>query len=149
MIFAKEPPKAEIRVDAFMNTTLYLPAKSSDTAVDTAIVFDQDSHITALFPHSHLRGKTWEYRLVYPDGRKEVLLSVPNYDFNWQTLLRLRDTGRCAQRRAAWRLLPTTTIRRITNGIPILRLTCGGASRRGKKCSIRASRILWISPSLS
>lgn len=85
MIFAKEPPKTEIRVDAFMNTTLRLSAKSSDTPVESAIVFDQDAHITALFPHSHLRGKSWEYRLVYPDGRKEIVLSVPNYDFNWQT----------------------------------------------------------------
>jgi hypothetical protein len=38
-----------------------------------------------LFPHTHLRGKGWEYRLVYPDGRSQVVLSVPKYDFNWQT----------------------------------------------------------------
>lgn len=36
-------------------------------------------------PHTHLRGKRWEYRLVYADGRTEPILSVPNYDFNWQT----------------------------------------------------------------
>ena len=24
------------------------------------------------------------YTLEYPDGRKEVVLSVPKYDFNWQ-----------------------------------------------------------------
>jgi hypothetical protein len=53
--------------------------------VDAAIEFNQDVHITALFPHTHLRGKSWEYRLVYPDGRTEVVLSVPKYDFNWQT----------------------------------------------------------------
>lgn len=85
LIFAKEKPQIEIRNNAFMNPTMRLPAGSSNTAVDTAIEFDQDSHIWALFPHSHLRGKSWEYRLVYPDGRKEVVLSVPNYDFNWQT----------------------------------------------------------------
>src|SRR5262249_29826694 len=28
---------------------------------------------------------SWEYRLVYPDGRSETVLSVPKYDFNWQT----------------------------------------------------------------
>lgn len=85
MIFAKEKPKTEIRIDAFMNTRMSLPAGSADTAVPTAIEFDQDSHIWALFPHSHLRGKSWEYRLVYPDGHEDVVLSVPNYDFNWQT----------------------------------------------------------------
>ena len=25
------------------------------------------------------------FKAIYPDGREEVLLRVPNYDFNWQT----------------------------------------------------------------
>jgi hypothetical protein len=32
----------------------------------------------------HLRGKSMEFRAVYPNGEREVLLNVPNYDFNWQ-----------------------------------------------------------------
>jgi hypothetical protein len=35
-------------------------------------------------PHAHLRGKDFRYKIVYPDGREEVVLSVPKYDFNWQ-----------------------------------------------------------------
>jgi len=85
LIFAKEPPKLEIRNSAFVNIALRLPAGVSDQAVDSAILFNEDSHIWALFPHTHLRGKSWEYRLVQPDGRSEVVLSVPKYDFNWQT----------------------------------------------------------------
>ena len=53
--------------------------------MDSEIEFTEDSHIVALLPHTHLRGKSWEYHVVYPDGRNEVILSVPNYDFNWQT----------------------------------------------------------------
>ena len=37
-----------------------------------------------LMPHMHLRGKDFEYRAIYPTGEKQVLLSVPKYDFNWQ-----------------------------------------------------------------
>ncbi|HWE51806.1 MAG TPA: hypothetical protein VG273_18575 [Bryobacteraceae bacterium] len=85
MIFAKEPPQKEMRTSAFMNPFLLLPAGAADTAVPSAIVFDRDVHITALFPHTHLRGKAWEYTLVYPDGHKQVVLPVPAYDFNWQT----------------------------------------------------------------
>jgi hypothetical protein len=85
MTFAKEPPKQEIHNAAFINATFKLPAGSADEAVDSAILFSEDSHITALFPHTHLRGKSWEYRLTYPDGRTEVVLAVPHYDFNWQT----------------------------------------------------------------
>ena len=32
----------------------------------------------------HLRGKDMKYKLVYPDGREQVVLNVPRYDFNWQ-----------------------------------------------------------------
>jgi hypothetical protein len=42
-------------------------------------------------PHMHLRGKDFEYRAEYPDGRKEILLSVPHYDFGWQTEYRLAE----------------------------------------------------------
>ena len=38
-----------------------------------------------LFPHTHVRGKRWSYTLELPDGTKRPLLSVPKYDFNWQT----------------------------------------------------------------
>ena len=37
----------------------------------------------------HLRGKDFRYEVVYPDGRRETLLSVPRYDFNWQSNYRL------------------------------------------------------------
>ena len=85
VIYAKEPPRQEIRNGAFTNVTLKLPPGASDTAIDSAIQFLEDSHITAIFPHTHLRGKSWSYQIVYPDGRSEVVLTVPKYDFNWQT----------------------------------------------------------------
>jgi hypothetical protein len=85
LVFAKGTPQREIRTSSFYNPLLKVPAGAADQAVDSAIEFTQDTHITALFPHTHLRGKSWEYRLVYPDGRSQVVLSVPKYDFNWQT----------------------------------------------------------------
>ncbi len=35
-------------------------------------------------PHMHFRGRDMTYILQFPDGRKETILSVPHYDFNWQ-----------------------------------------------------------------
>jgi hypothetical protein len=84
-VFAKESPEHEVRASAFTNAQLIIPAGADNHRVDSAIDFNQDTHIVALFPHTHLRGKSWEYRLTYPDGREELLLSVPRYDFNWQT----------------------------------------------------------------
>jgi hypothetical protein len=84
-VFAPEPPKEEIRTSAFLNAQLKLPPGAADEAVDAAIEFKEDVHIRAIFPHTHLRGKSWTYKLVYPDGRVDAVLSVPKYDFNWQT----------------------------------------------------------------
>ena len=86
IVFAKETPKQELRNTAFLNPTLVLPAGAADVTVPTAIEFTEDSHITALVPHTHLRGTGWEYKLVFPDGHTMSPLSVPHYDFNWQTL---------------------------------------------------------------
>jgi hypothetical protein len=35
-------------------------------------------------PHAHLRAKDFRYTIVYPDGREQVVLSVPHYAFDWQ-----------------------------------------------------------------
>ena len=47
------------------------------------VIWD-DATIYSLVPHSHYRGKNSSFELVYPDGGRELILSVPNYDFNWQ-----------------------------------------------------------------
>jgi hypothetical protein len=48
--------------------------------------FTSDVELVEFMPHMHVRGKDMTYRLVYPDGRDEIVLSVPKYDFNWQLL---------------------------------------------------------------
>ena len=68
-----------------MNAGLKLLPGVDNQEVDSEIEFNEDAHITALFPHTHLRGKSWQYTMVYPDGRRQEILSVPKYDFNWQT----------------------------------------------------------------
>jgi hypothetical protein len=34
-------------------------------------------------PHMHLRGKEMTFRLVYPDGHEQTVLSA-RFNFNWQ-----------------------------------------------------------------
>ncbi len=48
------------------------------------VTFNQDVELVGLMPHMHLRGKDMVFQLEYPDGRKETILNVPRYDFNWQ-----------------------------------------------------------------
>lgn len=51
----------------------------------------QDAKLLSMFPHMHLRGRSFRIDATYPDGQQETLLDVPNYDFNWQTTYRLLD----------------------------------------------------------
>jgi peroxiredoxin len=89
LVFAKEPPRREVRARAIAQQGFRIPAGDPDKEVRSTAVFRQDAELIALFPHMHLRGKSFEYRVVYPDGKSEVLLSVPRWDFGWQTSYRL------------------------------------------------------------
>jgi hypothetical protein len=83
-IFAKEQPVERV-VSAFVaNKKFVIPAGAPSHRVEARVALDESVTLTSLFPHMHVRGKGFEYRAVYPDGRSEVLLRVPRYDFNWQ-----------------------------------------------------------------
>lgn len=66
------------------NNSFVIPPQAESHPVKGTHQFGENSLILALFPHMHLRGKSFRYSLVYPDGKTEVLLDVPHYDFNWQ-----------------------------------------------------------------
>jgi hypothetical protein len=85
MIFSKDPKPREVRASAFLNSQLFIPAGAAHHQVDTEVAILQDVTLWGMLPHTHLRGKKWEYRIALPDGTMRPLLSVPKYDFNWQT----------------------------------------------------------------
>lgn len=47
---------------------------------------EEDIYLLSMGPHMHYRGKAMRYEVEYPDGERETLLWVPDYDFNWQFL---------------------------------------------------------------
>ena len=96
IIFAKQPPRQEVFNAAFMTTSFAIPPGATDHRVDSAIEFTADAHIIGLVPHTHLRGKHWEYRLVRPDGRSEVVSRYP-LRFQLADLLRIRHSARGAE----------------------------------------------------
>jgi hypothetical protein len=83
--FTPTPPKQEVIIAALMNQNFTLPSGASSTDVVAEMTVNRDMEIWSLLPHTHVRGKRWEVRAIYPDGRDEIVLAVPHYDFNWQT----------------------------------------------------------------
>lgn len=85
LIFAKKPPIQEVRTRAITQQLFMIPPNASDHKVVSATTFTKDATLYSLFPHMHLRGKSFSFEAVFPDKRREVLLNVPQYDFGWQS----------------------------------------------------------------
>ena len=64
--------------------TFSIPAGAANHREVSTWYVENDIKVVSLFPHMHLRGKDMKFTALYPDGRSEVLLSVPKYDFDWQ-----------------------------------------------------------------
>ena len=85
---AKEPPKQVARRIDLHNSLFKIPAGAANHEVSECHTFNKDLYITSLTPHMHFRGKDMRIEAVYPDGRRETLLYVPAYNFNWQITYR-------------------------------------------------------------
>ncbi len=85
---AVEKPKYEIGMWTHENRGFRIaPGDQHSQCRSVFLVKDlARTQLIGLFPHLHLRGKSFAFQANFPDGRREVLLSVPRYDFNWQTL---------------------------------------------------------------
>lgn len=91
IVFAKEPPKERVVNTFIANPLLRIPPGEANAQVVAKIPVQTDVTLQSMFPHMHVRGKSMEYRAHYPDGRSEVLLNVPKYDFNWQLSYYLKE----------------------------------------------------------
>lgn len=84
LVFAKAPPQDRVLTLSASNGTFKIPPGDPDYQVDASFEIQRDLKLVALHPHMHARGKSFEYRLLFPDGKKETILSVPVYNWHWQ-----------------------------------------------------------------
>jgi hypothetical protein len=73
-----------------------IPPNDGSWTVTGITGFQDDVTIQAISLHMHLRGKDVTFVLTHPDGREQILLRVPNYDFNWQMLYELAEPVKAA-----------------------------------------------------
>jgi mono/diheme cytochrome c family protein len=84
-VFAKEPTRERITSVTVQNFKFTIPPMADDYPIRAEALLNVDVKLVSMLPHMHLRGKKFEIRAYYPDGTDEMLVSVPRYDFNWQT----------------------------------------------------------------
>ncbi|MEW4528006.1 redoxin domain-containing protein [Maioricimonas sp. JC845] len=78
----------EIAVDAKFEIP---PHAENYRITTTRRYWPEGGRLLALTPHMHVRGRSFRFVGHFPDGRSEILLDVPNYDFNWQHTYQLAE----------------------------------------------------------
>nr|WP_309687714.1 redoxin family protein [Armatimonas sp.] len=91
LIFAKEPPKEIVDTIGILSLNLRIPPGAESYKSSRSFTVPVSSTIYSYSPHMHVRGKAFRMSATYPDGKEETLLSVPKYDFNWQTRYMLKE----------------------------------------------------------
>ena len=72
------------------NKKFIIQPYQSNQKVITEDVIKKDITIYYVTPHMHYRGKSIKFIAIHPDGTENVLVSVPDFDFNWQQMYQLK-----------------------------------------------------------
>src|SRR5262249_22749095 len=96
--------RREVATKLMADLDLCIPPHTAAHEVTQTWRTGADVLVLALFPHMHLRGRSFRYEVEYPDGSAETLLSGRRYDFNWQHRYELAEPKR----------LPAGTLLRCT-----------------------------------
>ncbi|MGA2595450.1 MAG: cytochrome c [Bryobacteraceae bacterium] len=84
LVFSKQPPKERVLTLSATNGKFKIPPGDPNYRVDAEFAMGTSVKLASLHPHMHGRGKDFEYRIVYPDGETQTILSVPRYNWHWQ-----------------------------------------------------------------
>jgi hypothetical protein len=91
LVFAKEEPKERIITTAAVNNRFVIPAGDGNFKAEATVPVVNPMTMISLFPHMHLRGKAFQYELIYPNGETKMLMRVDNWSLNWQLSYKLAE----------------------------------------------------------
>lgn len=91
LVFATEPPTERIITVAAANTWFKIPPGDPNYRVPATVPVPNGGRLLSFFPHMHVRGKGFEWKLTQPGEEPKTLLQVDNYNFNWQLTYRLAE----------------------------------------------------------
>ena len=86
-----QEPKYVLRTFGIFDFTIAIPPGEQFHPEVASVELPKDAIIYGLTPHAHHRGGSANVSIRYPDGREDMLLALPRYDFNWQYEYFLKD----------------------------------------------------------
>jgi hypothetical protein len=103
LYLAEGPQTREVTVRRAEDYDVNIPPGSEEARHTATYAFRKPAILYSMSPHMHVRGKWMRYELLLPNGRRETLLNVPRYDFNWQLGYNLAEPRRIPA--GAWLLV--------------------------------------------
>jgi hypothetical protein len=85
-ILAKEPPARRLLNLMVMEFQFEIPPNAPNHPGTTWAVLNEPATLIYTQPHLHMRGKDMDIKLTYPNGETRMLVSVPRYNYLWQTI---------------------------------------------------------------
>lgn len=91
LYLADEKPEMQLVTASAFSIDIDIPKNERNHPIAASRRIHQDGWLVEMSPHMHYRGKRFQYEALYPDGSSEILLSTPDYHFDWQRLYRLAE----------------------------------------------------------
>ena len=82
--FAKAPVKKRIYYKLLEDNSFEIPPGAPAFPVSDDAELEDDAEVIGTFSHMHLRGRDMTIFAHLPDGETETIMSLPNYNFDWQ-----------------------------------------------------------------
>ncbi len=89
LVFHRATPKQRVITLQLGNDRFVIPPGDPHYRVAAWGTMPNDTELLSFFPHMHLRGASFEYNIIDPDGGRRTLLRVAPYNFHWQLSYRL------------------------------------------------------------
>jgi len=88
--YKNSKPKRSVGRYIFADIDFKIPPNESHHKIAISKDVD-DVELIGLFAHMHYRGKSASFVATYPDGKSEILLSIPRYNYNWHRFYMLSE----------------------------------------------------------
>ncbi|GAB5559670.1 MAG: hypothetical protein SynsKO_13170 [Synoicihabitans sp.] len=89
--FTDEAPTRPSLVIQLRNFDIEIPAGKSDYRVRESITLPAPLEVLGLYPHAHYIAKDLKIFATLPNGERQWLLRIPDWDFNWQGDYRFQE----------------------------------------------------------
>ena len=96
LYFSDKPATRQTYAVVLRDKDIRLPGGSTNVVARSEYTVPVDADLLSLYPHAHFLARDMEIELKRPDGSRQRLMRIPDWDFNWQDEYRLKTPLRVA-----------------------------------------------------